>query len=87
MTDMKTKGLEPHHDTEGQRFVIVADESTAELTYELLACDCINFVRTYVPFRLRGKGVAEALVAAGLSWAKTQQLVIKTDCWYVEKFL
>ncbi len=87
MTHMKTKDLEPHHDTEGQRFVIAVGESTAELTYELLGCDCINFVRTYVPFRLRGKGVAEALVAAGLSWAKTQQLVIKTDCWYVETFL
>jgi len=40
-----------------------------------------------VPFRLRGKGLAEQLVEVGLAWAKEQGYDIKADCWYVAKFL
>lgn len=68
------------------RFCIVCDGHEAELTYERLP-GRINFLHTYVPFGLRGKGYAEQLVSAGLAWAEDQQLTVDTRCWYVEKFL
>jgi len=73
------------------RFIVNIDKSKgdalAKLEYEFLDKQTINFTHTYVPFRLRGKGYAEALVQAGLFWARNSNLNIKTDCWYVAKFL
>ncbi len=69
------------------RFCIVHEGKEAELTYELPDAGRVNFLRTYVPFSLRGKGYAELLVEAGLGWAKDRRLQVETCCWYVEKFL
>ncbi len=63
------------------------EDKHAKLEYELLDNHTINFSHTYVPFRLRGKGYAEALVEAGLAWARKEKFNIKTSCWYVEKFI
>ena len=47
----------------------------------------IDFTHTYVPFALRGQGLAERLVEVGLAWAKEQGYQIEASCWYVKKFL
>jgi len=47
----------------------------------------IDFYSTFVPESMRGKGVAEKLVRAGLTWAKEEGYTITASCWYVEKFL
>jgi len=75
------------HDQIKHQFFIDLDKDNAHLDYELINNDIVNFTHTYVPFRQRGKGHAEALVEAGLLWAKQQGLQIETSCWYVEKFL
>lgn len=62
-------------------------QEPAHLDYELLDQHSVNFTHTYVPFRQRGQGHAEALVKAGLEWAKANQLAIQTRCWYVEKYM
>ncbi len=59
----------------------------ARLDYILLDNNTIDFTHTLVPFRARGQGHAEALVEAGLSWAKQQGYTIHASCWYVDKFL
>lgn len=74
------------HRQQEYRFCIRCDDKEAELTYEL-STGRVNFIRTYVPFRLRGKGLAEQLVDAGLRWAEEQQLSVDTRCWFVEKVL
>lgn len=76
------------HQQDKQRFVltIASNDSEAVLEYRLKDSQ-VDFYRTYLPFSLRGKGLAEPLVAKGLSWAKEQQLQIEASCWYVEKFL
>jgi uncharacterized protein len=64
-----------------------AADKEAVLEYTLSNDGVIDFNRTYVPFSLRGKGLAEALVEEGLGWARQEGYVINASCWYVQKFL
>ncbi len=73
------------HQPEQRRFVVDVGDSQGVLEYRLLADSAVDFTHTYVPFRLRGKGYAEALVAAGLDWARQQGLQVQASCWYVAK--
>ncbi|MBV7315906.1 GNAT family N-acetyltransferase [Shewanella sp. NIFS-20-20] len=73
------------HQTQQHRFVWQAAE-LALLEYTI-AGDTINFTHTYVPESLRGQGIAEQLVRAGLAWAKAENYQIEARCWYVQKFL
>jgi predicted GNAT family acetyltransferase len=74
------------HQAEQQRFIIEQDGHECVLDY-VVEGKQIDFTHTYVPFRLRGKGLAEELVKEGLAWAKTQGYDIQASCWYVRKFL
>ncbi len=75
------------HQPEQQRFIVELSKEPAHLDYTLLNESSIDFQHTFVPFRQRGQGHAEALVEAGLSWAKQQGFTIQASCWYVDKFL
>ena len=82
------------HKPERQAFIVALalDEDKAEvkealLEYTLKDNDVIDFRRTYVPFALRGKGLAEELVQEGLAWARDQGFSITASCSYVQKFL
>lgn len=74
------------HQAEQQRFIIEQDGYECVLDY-VVEGKQIDFTHTYVPFRLRGKGLAEELVKEGLAWAKGQGYDIQASCWYVRKFL
>jgi uncharacterized protein len=82
------------HQPENNRFVLIKDDKECVLEYRLMAHDSdsaeakrIDFSSTYVPFALRGQGLAEELVEAGLAWANQQGFHIEASCWYVKKFL
>ncbi len=73
-----------------QRFVIDTQGVESVLSYRLFQRDdrqAIDFNSTYVPPSLRGKGLAEKLVRAGLHWARAQGFELHASCWYVAKFL
>jgi len=74
------------HQPDQARFIIEQYGHTCVLEYVITGAN-VDFTRTYVPFRLRGKGLAEELVRVGLDWANEKQLTIKASCWYVAKFL
>jgi predicted GNAT family acetyltransferase len=76
------------------RFVLTKNGHECLLEYKLLASSnnpnhtkTIDFSHTYVPFALRGQGLAEEVVQAGLNWAKEQGYQIEASCSYVHKFL
>ncbi len=46
------------HESEKSRFVIEQDGKESVLDY-VVSGNTVNFTHTYVPFRLRGKGLAE----------------------------
>lgn len=47
----------------------------------------ITFTHTYVPTALRGQGIAEKLVRAGLAFAAAEKLKVVPQCSYVESFI
>ncbi|MFY0641534.1 MAG: N-acetyltransferase [Bermanella sp.] len=75
------------HQSDQNRFIIAIEDDAAVLEYHLLDNNILDFTRTYVPFRHRGQGHAEALVNAGLAWANDQGFELQASCWYVDKFL
>lgn len=72
------------HEPDRHRFV---GDGNAVLDYRLLSGNSIDFCHTHVPGHLRGQGIAEALVRAGLAWARGEGLRIQASCWYVQRFL
>ena len=75
------------HNRDKNCFILRIENDEAVLAYRYLPNNGIDFTSTFVPRQFRGKGLAEQLVAAGLSWAREQGLVIQASCWYVDKFL
>jgi predicted GNAT family acetyltransferase len=85
------------HEPHNQRFMIDVISANieakgdgnsviAELTYRLIGNN-IDFNHTYVPFNMRGKGLAELLVKAGLAWAESNEYEISASCSYVNPYL
>lgn len=77
---------EIQHQPEQSRFLLIKGEHECVLDY-VVNNDQLDFTHTYVPFRLRGQGLAEVLVEHGLAWAKKEGYVLQASCWYVKKFL
>lgn len=78
------------HQEDNARFVLEKETYECVLEYKISTgsdIKTIDFSNTYVPFALRGQGLAEELVEAGLAWAKEQGYHIEASCWYVKKFL
>ena len=74
------------HLVEQQRFVIEKDGFESVLDYELDG-NSIDFTHTYVPTELRGQGLAEKIVRAGIAWAKEQGYELHASCSYAAKFI
>jgi predicted GNAT family acetyltransferase len=49
--------------------------------------DRITFTHTEVPPKAAGRGVAAEIVAAGLAYAREQQLQVVPECAYVKSYL
>jgi hypothetical protein len=47
----------------------------------------IIFTHTYVPTALRGQGIAEKLVRAGLAFAQAENRKVVPQCSYVASFI
>lgn len=75
------------HEESEHRFVIRLPEGIARLDYERVGADAVDFTHTFVPPELRGRGLAEALVQAGLDWAAAERLHVRASCSYVAKYL
>lgn len=75
------------HQPGESRFVVKTDNQESLLEYELMPRNGINFTFTFVPDALRGHGIAEKLVRAGLAWARQEGFEVQASCWYVRRFL
>ncbi len=81
---------EVEHQIDKNRFILNENGNECVLDYCLMDTPGgkkIDFTSTYVPFALRGQGLAEKLVEAGLAWARANNHQIEASCWYVKKFL
>jgi predicted GNAT family acetyltransferase len=81
-------GAQPgvRHDAAARRFWVEIDGRTAVLDYEG-APGVLAFTHTFVPAELRGRGLAERLVRAGLAHARETRNQVRPDCSYVAAFM
>ncbi|MCX7029655.1 MAG: GNAT family N-acetyltransferase [Spirochaetes bacterium] len=75
------------HDPERGAFTVREDGAEGVLEYTRSDPTTAAFVHTFVPPALRGRGIAERLVTAGLSWAREQGLHVTASCPYVAAYL
>lgn len=75
------------HDVAKHRFMVQLPEGEAVLDYVPGPSGRVDFVHTFVPTTLRGRGIAEALVKAALDWAQSQTLDVSASCSYVARYL
>jgi predicted GNAT family acetyltransferase len=69
-----------------KRFELTVDDQTAVLVYERTA-DQLTLIHTEVPERLRGGGLATALVEAALERGHAEGLRIVAQCPFVKAYL
>lgn len=74
-----------HNAAEG-RFEAEVDGAKSMAEYELQG-DRIIFLHTFVPSKLRGRGIAEKLVRTGLEHARAKNLKVVPACSYVAAFI
>lgn len=67
----------------GGRFVGAEGSTEAEMTYAAEGAGRLVFDHTFVPPALRGRGIAEKLVEAGVAYARAEQATIVPACSYV----
>lgn len=89
MAPTQTTGIlrEIIHQPEQRRFLCRVESEQAVLYYRHLGKQGVDFHHTHVPEPLRGRGIAEALVREGLSWARREDMTIAASCWYVARWL
>ncbi len=75
------------HDPARGAFLVIEDGAESVLEYVASGPSTVSFVHTFVPPALRGRGIAERLVAAGLGWARAQGLRVTASCSYVAAYL
>jgi uncharacterized protein (DUF924 family)/predicted GNAT family acetyltransferase len=74
------------HHPEARRFETVVDGHLALCSY-IRQGDTLVLPHTEVPPELQGRGVAAALVAATLAWARHQGLRVRPSCSYVATYM
>ena len=74
------------HNPAASRFEVRVGTQLAVADY-LLEEGRIVFTHTYVPTALRGQGIAEKLVRAGLAFAAADKRKVVPQCSYVESLI
>ena len=74
------------HNPTASRFETTVGDALAVCSYRRDG-DVLVLHHTAVPPQLTGKGVAAALVAAALQWARDQGLRVRPSCSYVAAYM
>lgn len=74
-----------HRPAEG-RFICTVGGLQGEADYQIESSRML-MTRTWVDPKLQGRGVAAALVAAALDWARANGLKVVPRCSYVDAYL
>ena len=74
------------HNAAESRFETTVEGFLSVLEYELSG-EVVVFTHTFVPPEMRGRGLAERLVRAGLAWVAAENRRVVPACSYVEGFI
>jgi hypothetical protein len=75
------------HDEGRQRFTLDRDGAVSYLVYRRLDGATVDFVSTYTPPALRGRGIAARIVKHALAWAESERLKVVPSCWFVAEYV
>lgn len=75
------------HDKNNHKFFCTVEGREAYLRYFMKDSNTIDLRSTYVPFELRGKGLAAKIVGAALDFAFENNLTVIPTCSYVHSFI
>ena len=78
------------HQPEARRFVVQTSQGLALCSYRREAeaqGEVLVMHHTAVPAALEGRGIAAALVAAALAWARNEGLRVRPVCSYVAAYM
>jgi predicted GNAT family acetyltransferase len=78
--------IDVRHNPAEQRFEVTVDGHLCVAEYHQVGGQII-FTHTFVPPELRGRGIAEKLVRAGLDYARQESLRVVPECSYVAAFI
>ena len=82
--------MQIQHDEHGKKGAFYIEENgewIAEMTYFRAAPDVITIDHTEVDEKLRGEGIGEDLVKAGVEYARANNLKIRPVCPYTRKVI
>ncbi len=79
--------MDIHHNLVEQAFQITLDGHDGELTYARPRPDLLDFQHTWVDPALRGRGVADALAHAALTYARHEGAYIRTTCVFMASYV
>jgi len=74
------------HNLPERRFEALVDGHLSVADY-VVEAGTVTFTHTFVPPELRGRGVAEKLVRAALTWATEEKMPVIPACSYVARFI
>ncbi len=83
---MSSSAIHIVHNPTSSRFEATVDGLLCRADYELHGT-VMAMTHTVVPSALEGRGIAAALVAAALSWARTQGYQVDPVCSYVRVYM
>ena len=74
------------HQPDASRFAAETEAGTAHLDY-IRSPDLLTFTHTEVPIGAEGQGIASALAAAGLEYARAEGLRVLPICPFVLSYI
>ena len=74
------------HDPD-RRFYVEANGDVAYLAYKRVDEKTVDYISTFVPASLRGRGLGERLVRHALNWAREHRQTVIPTCTFVQKFV
>lgn len=74
------------HNEAESRFEAIVDGEVCVADYQKRGEE-MAFTHTYVPPALRGRGIAEKIVRAGLEYARDHKFRVVPACWYVDTYI
>ena len=83
---IQTSKIEISHDTEKKKFYTIIDGNECLLQYYYTNPTTMDFAHTYVPFVLRGRGIAADILKTAAEYAKQNNKKVIPSCSYAYHF-
>lgn len=79
--------LDVKHDEAAGKYYALVDGYESVCEYSRSGDGVLNFMHTYVPPELRGKGIADELVRQALDDVLARGLKVVPSCWFVRLYI